>query len=374
MSLAGGTDLVTTTNGSMTAGGRQPIDLAAAVLATPPPPRRASRAWEGLASVIVPTHNDGPNIGALLTRLLDEPCVGEVLVVASDCTDETIPTVLEMSADHEGRIVLYVESERSGKVAAINFALGEVGMEYILVVSGDVLPEPGAVEMLVGALKAPGVGLSGGRPLPVNDPDHPIGHAGHLLWRLHDRLAMHQPKLGEMIAIRTEAVVSLPRTSVDEACFQALLEANGWKSVYVHDAVVRNRGPGNARDFFRQRRQVHAGHLWLRHRHGYTVPSLKPRLLATEMWRDLRADRTLMEPRRLAWTAGAAAMEGWARVWARADYVRGRENHVWQMVQSTKAPALDADGLLPGGSQLLAGQGLAPPAAHQRGRQHQLPL
>jgi hypothetical protein len=38
-------------------------------------------------------------------------------------------------------------------------------------------------------------------------------------------------------------------------------------------------------------------------------------------------------------------METYARTLARLDYLRGRENHVWEMVTSTKGPALDAHGL-----------------------------
>ena len=328
----------------------------------------------GTIAVVIPTHNDGPNIGALLSRLLEEPAVGEVLVIASACDDETVPTVLELSNDRDGKIRLYVEAERSGKVAAINFGLGEVTLPYTVVISGDVLPESGAISRLLEALERPGVGLVGGRPLPVNPEATGLGHAVHLLWRLHHRLALHQPKLGEMIGIRTEAIVALPRTSVDEACFQAILETSGWKSVYVPDAVVLNRGPGTVRDFFKQRRQIHAGHLWLRHRQHYTVPSLQPRLLASEMWRDLTSERERLRPRRLAWTAGAVAMEAGARLMARLDYMRGRENHVWDMVKSTKGPALDADGLRTGGGQLVAGERLAPAAPDQRDGQHELPV
>jgi len=328
----------------------------------------------GVVSVVIPTHNDGANIGALLGRLLAEPDVGEILVVASACDDETVPTVLEISDDCDGRIRLYLEAERSGKVAAVNFGLGEVTLSFAVVVSGDVLPEAGAMAKLAKALEGPGVGLAGGRPVPVNSESTALGHAVHLLWRLHHRLALHQPKLGEMIGIRAEAIVTLPRTSVDEACFQALLESAGWKSVYVPDAVVLNQGPGKVHDFFKQRRQIHAGHLWLRHRQHYTVPSLQPKLLLTEMWRDLTCERERLKPRRLAWTAGAVAMEAGARLMARLDYMRGRENHVWDMVKSTKAPALDADRLRPRGVQLVAGQGLAPAATDQRHHQHQLPV
>ncbi len=276
-----------------------------------------------VAGVVVPTHNDGANIGPLLARLLAEPCIDEVVVVASGCNDGTVAAVSEVAAASPDRVRLYVEAQRSGKVAAINFGLRQLGSPVVIVVSGDVLPEPGALTKLVEAMRDPQVALSGGRPVPVNDPNTPLGHAVHLLWRLHHRLAMHQPKLGEMIALRQEAVVSLPRTSVDEACFQAMLECDGgWRSAYGPEAVVVNRGPGSVRDFIKQRRQVHTGHLWLRHRQGYTVPSLQPALLLYELWRDLTSDRTRTEPKRLAWTAGAVAMEAWARFRARGDYLR----------------------------------------------------
>ncbi len=355
---------------------RLPVELAAAVLASSPPVNGAAKATnQGVVGVVVPTHNDGTNIGVLLERLLAEPLVGEIVVVASACTDETIPTVLEVSNRFDGKVRLFVEAERSGKAAALNFGIRETAMPIILVVSGDVLPETGAVAHMVQALKAPGIGMAGGRPVPVNSEDDPVGYAVHLLWRLHDRLARHQPKLGEMIALRQEAVVGLPRTSVDEACFQAMLECDGgWKSAYVPEAVVTNKGPATVRDFVKQRRQVHTGHLWLRHRQGYTVPSLQPALLLYELWRDLRSDRSRTEPKRLAWTAGAVAMEAWARMRARADFVRGMENHVWEMVQSTKAPALDADRVHPGDGELLAGSRVAEAAADQRGRQHELSL
>ncbi len=349
---------------------------AAAVLVSPPSrghsADRDPLAPTRVASVVVPTHNDGRNIGALLDRLLAEPEVGEVIVVASACDDETVPTVLEAAEESSGRVRLYVEAERSGKAAAVNFGLGQATLPFAVVVSGDVMPRPGAMGHLVAALRAPGVGLAGGRPMPVNDEDTGIGHAVHLMWRLHHRLALHAPKLGEIIALRSEAIVSLPPTSVDEACFQAMLESIGWRSSYEPRAVVVNQGPCTVRDFVKQRRQIHAGHLWLRRHQHYTVPSLRPRLLLREMWNDLTDDSERLRPSRLAWTVGTVGMEAGARVLARLDYLRGRENHVWDMVKSTKAPGLDADRVRPGRVQLLEGAGMAPTPAGERHDQHQL--
>lgn len=291
------------------------------------------------AGVVVPTHNDGANIGPLLARLLGEPCIDEIVVVASGCDDDTVATVTGLAAANPDRLRLYVEAQRTGKVAAVNFGVAKLTTPVVIVVSGDVLPDRGALTKLVEAMEDPSVALSGGRPVPVNDPESALGYAVHLLWRLHHRLALHQPKLGEMIALRSEAVVTLPRTSVDEACFQALIEAAGWRSVYVPDAIVRNRGPATVQDFVRQRRQIHTGHLWLRHKQHYAVPSMHVGLLSAELWRDMQADHDRLRPAHVAWTVGAVAMEGYARFRARVDYWMGRENIVWSMIQTTKGMA-----------------------------------
>ena len=305
-----------------------------------------------IASAIVPTHNDGGNIAALLDRVLDEPCVGEVIVVASACTDDTDRIVRER-ARSDGRIFLYVEPVRTGKAAAVNFGVTRASLPNIVVISGDVLPERGAIGTVVAALEEPRVGMAGGRPVPVNDRGCAMGDAVHLLWGLHHRLALRQPKLGEMVALRREAAELLPRTSVDEACFQAMLESSGWQSRYVPEAIVSNRGPATMRDFVKQRRQINTGHLWLRHRERYTVPSLQVGLLVREFCAEVVGERTSRQSQRLSGTAAAIAMEAWARLLARWDYLRGREQHVWDMVASTKNPPGGADRLGAGDREQL---------------------
>jgi hypothetical protein len=100
-------------------------------------------------------------------------------------------------------------------------------------------------------------------------------------------------------------------------------------------------------DFVRQRRQIHTGHLWLRFRQHYSVPSLRLGLLLQEFWRDLRTEPRRFRPRPLALTAGTVALEATARVLARLDYLKGRENVVWAMVTSTKGPTAGAPQLGP---------------------------
>lgn len=327
---------------------------------SPPPAGDRSQ-----ATVVVTTHNDGGNIAVLLARLAAEAEVGEILVVASGCDDDTIPLAMEASASEaaDGRIRLYVEADRSGKAAAMNFGLAEATLPVVVMVCGDVLPASGAISRLLDGLEAPGVGMVGGRPVPLNDDRDFMGHAVHLLWRLHHRLALGQPKLGEMVALRSEVVGAMPPTAVDEACLQALVEDAGWACAYVPDAVVLNRGPATVAEFVHQRRRIHAGHLWLRHRHGYAVPSLKLHRVARELLGDVVADPRRARPSRLAWTAGTVLIEAWARCTARCDYVQGKEQHVWDMVQGTKAPGAGPHGGHSGDLEQLEALGLATTAA-----------
>jgi hypothetical protein len=306
-------------------------------------------------TVVVPTHNDGSNIGVLLEVLLAESRVAEVVVAASECSDETCPEVIDAAARCNGRVRLYVEPRRSGKFAAVNLGIHMASQPFVVIVSGDVLPEPGAVDQVAEALNQAGVGLSGGRPVPVNADDEWIGHGVHLLWELHHRLALRQPKLGEVIAIKAEAAIALPTTSVDEAMLQALLERQGWRSVYVPGARIRNRGPSNARDLLQQRRQVHAGHVWLRRRVRYTVPSLRHAILFAEVVKLLRNRPSYRRPRRLAWTAATLMLEAAARFLAHVDYLQRKEIHVWKMVESAKAPASGAHRLRLLDGKLVAG-------------------
>src|SRR5262249_28750353 len=77
-------------------------------------------------SVGVMAHNEEANIGRLLDALLAQHLttveIGEIVVVASGCTDGTIGIVEEYRA-RDRRIGLVVQPAREGKTAAINLFL-----------------------------------------------------------------------------------------------------------------------------------------------------------------------------------------------------------------------------------------------------------
>jgi poly-beta-1,6-N-acetyl-D-glucosamine synthase len=188
--------------------------------------------------------------------------------------------------------------------------------------------------MLCAPFKDPKIGMVGGRPVPVNDPSTFMGHTVHLLWRLHDRLARIEPKLGEVIAFRN-VIAGIPTESaVDEISIQALISQLGYQLIYEPNSVVYNKGPTTIRDFLKQRRRIYAGHLKVPNQHHYEAYTMKVMPIARQL---LACHHfTLSTPGQAVWTLGAVVLEGYARLQGYYDFVCKHENHIWQRVDSTK--------------------------------------
>src|SRR5947209_4113855 len=170
-------------------------------------------------SVGIMAYNEEANIERTLHAVLAQQGpsirIEEVIVVASGCTDRTVPLVAAI-ARQETRVRLFVQEQREGKASAINLFLKQASSQVTVLIGADVIPEAAALESLCAPFKDPAIGMVGGRPVPVNDASTFMGHAVHLLWRLHDRVARVSPKLGEIIAFRN-VISGIPTNSaVDE--------------------------------------------------------------------------------------------------------------------------------------------------------------
>ena len=288
-------------------------------------------------SVGIMAHNEEANIGHTIHAVLQQQGqsvrIEEVIVVASGCTDRTVPIVAEIALQ-EPRVHLCVQEQREGKASAINLFLKLARSPIVVLLGADVLPEDSALDYLCAPFQDPKIGMVGGRPMPVNDPATFMGHAVHLLWRLHDRLARIHPKLGEVIAFRN-VISGIPTTSaVDEISIQALISQLGYQLIYEPACIVYNKGPLTVRDFLKQRRRIYAGHLQTREQQNYEAATMKVSLIASQL--SACRDFAMRTPKHALWTLGTVLLEGYARLQGYADYRRKREHHIWEMVDSTK--------------------------------------
>ncbi len=290
-------------------------------------------------SVCITAYNEEANIGkildAMINQHLHEVAITEIVVVASACTDNTVPIVREFM-ERDPRVRLIEQEQRLGKTAAINAFL-EVAQEDICVLeSGDTLPHESAVEHLVRMFKDPHVGMTGAHKVPVNTPDHLVSLFTYLRLQLEHELSLDIPRLGEMIAFRKVFDRIPPDVAMDEAFVEAFMVKRGMAVRYAPDAVVYNTGPTTIGDFVRQRRRNHAGHLYLKHKYGYKVSSLRKRKVALVAAKQVA--RAIWGVVQLVYVLGMLAfLEAWARLLGWYDYAVKKEKHVvWDMAWSQK--------------------------------------
>jgi poly-beta-1,6-N-acetyl-D-glucosamine synthase len=302
-------------------------------------------ALPGLAcSVGIMAYNEEANIAQAIATILEQSVscghIAELIVVASGCEDRTCEIVGDI-ARGDSRVRLIEQESREGKASAINLFIAAARSPVLLMVSADVLVKEGTIDALLAHFLDPSVGMVGGHPTPVNPEGTFLGHAVHLQWRLHDRIARRSPKLGEIVAFRN-VVPNIPRdTAVDEISIQALITQLGYELVYEPQAVVYNRGPETISDFLRQRRRIYAGHLRVREQQAYSASTMS----SARVSRALLGSGACASPRAAVWSLGTVGLEVAARALGRYDVVRHRPQHVWEVCASTKNQI--AEGAMP---------------------------
>ncbi|MFP3870915.1 MAG: glycosyltransferase [Syntrophobacteria bacterium] len=287
-------------------------------------------------SIGVTAHNEAVNIGRLLQALIGQETrrgkIDEILVVSSGSTDGT-DDIVRWWEQKDERVRLIRQRHREGKASAVNLFLREARNDILVLESADTLPLGNTVEELVGPLRDPEVGMTGAHPRPLNSKDTFIGGVVHLMWELHHRMALENPKLGEMVAFR-RVVNHIPtETAVDEASIEAAICNAGLSLVYVPEALVLNKGPETVRDFLVQRRRIQAGHLWLQEHSGYRVSTRSPfRILSHLVRVTPRSGKGMLS------ALSAVVLETLGRGLGWIDFkVLKRNPFVWQVASSTKS-------------------------------------
>jgi poly-beta-1,6-N-acetyl-D-glucosamine synthase len=285
-------------------------------------------------SIGIMAYNEQANIGQLLGALVSQRTNAvsprEIIVVASGCTDGT-QSIVQNWAKRDSRIRLLVQHRREGKASAINQYLKCTREHIVVLCSADLIPTENAIEELVSPFNDSDVGITCGRPVPVNDPATFMGFAAHMLWNLHHEVNLVSFKAGEMIAFR-KIFQRIPYdTVVDEASIEPVIRSQGYAVRYVPTAVVYNKGPDTTRDFMAQRRRIYSGHLAVRRVLGYSVSTMSS-------WNALRilVRRLDWRPKPFLWTWGVVGLEAYCRFLGRQDYKKRRDHRMWEVATTTK--------------------------------------
>jgi len=301
-----------------------------------PPARNGRRCSFGIG---IACSNEAQNIGQLLRTLTDSWVDGhgpERLVVVSDGSRDGTDEAVRRFADQSSiPVVLDVRPERRGKAAAVNRIIEMLDdVDVIVLVSADVLPEADCLERMLAPFDERDVGVTACRVVPEGPDRFLAVRVSRLLWSLHHRIALAQPKSTEITAFRNLQQRIDEASLVDEAEIEGGLVAAGYRIVYVPEAMVRSVSPLSIRDYLRQRVRVTRGHLTLAERRGYRVGtlSMKSRLAALlEAGRAGELDASTV-------IAGAALESAvLAAAHAQRWWAKGPEGR-WARIHSAKRP------------------------------------
>lgn len=284
----------------------------------------------------VMVYNEEANIGRLIEALLQQETmmvsIDSIIVVASGCTDRTEDIVTEF-VQEDPRVRLIKQDCREGKASAVNLFLRNALCDILVLHSADTVPGKDTIEKLIRPFAEQNVGMTGGRPIPVNKTDNFMGYGVNFLWNLHHRISLVRPKMGELIAFR-QIFRQIPfDTAVDEASIEPLIIGQGLKLIYVPEAIVYNRGPENIKDYFKQRRRIFTGHLYVKETLGYKVSTMNSFRLTCLYFQDFRWDW-----RYLFWAPAFCLLEAIIRTLAVYDYyIMKRNPFNWSRINSTKS-------------------------------------
>ena len=283
-------------------------------------------------SIGVMAHNEENNISIVLNTLLLQRLktveIDEIIVISSGSTDNT-NTIVQSLSEKNDKIKLFTQKERRGKSSAINLFLLKAKNDILVLVSADVIPGSNTVENLVTPFNNSTIGMTGGRIIPANESTDFVGFSVNLLWKLHHKMSVFKPKLGEMVAFR-KVFDSIPRESaVDEASIEALITKAGLRCMYVADAVIHNQGPQILEDFIKQRKRIATGHLWLKNNQNYNVTSNSVSLLI-----GLYLQECVENPKDIIYITGTAKLEIYCRFLGWFDYyIRQSNPYIWEMIK-----------------------------------------
>lgn len=92
-------------------------------------------------SVMVPAFNEGRTLDTILTHILDQPQVGEVITVDDGSTDNTW-AIMSRFADLDHRVRAFRQERNHGKGAAIRLAIAHASMPFAVIQDADLEYDP----------------------------------------------------------------------------------------------------------------------------------------------------------------------------------------------------------------------------------------
>jgi cellulose synthase/poly-beta-1,6-N-acetylglucosamine synthase-like glycosyltransferase/peptidoglycan/xylan/chitin deacetylase (PgdA/CDA1 family) len=211
-------------------------------------------------TVIVPAYNEEAGIAGTVRSLVASRHPVEVIVVDDGSTDRTAAVVRGLRLPG----VRLVRQTNAGKATALNTGLAVARTELVVMVDGDTMVEPTAVDRLVRHFADPRVGAVSGNA-KVGNRTGLLGRWQHIEYvigfnldrRMYDVLECMPTVPGAVGAFRRSAVRrvgGVPEdTLAEDTDLTMALERDGWRVVYEEHARAWTEAPATLGALWKQR-------------------------------------------------------------------------------------------------------------------------
>jgi cellulose synthase/poly-beta-1,6-N-acetylglucosamine synthase-like glycosyltransferase len=203
--------------------------------------------------------------------VLSEPVgfgLRKVVLVASECTEETLRTARTIAA-REKRMKLIEHEKRTGKADALNEIFRETEGDFLVYVNADALIVASSIPALLRSIEEDaGAGFISGRPEFERDGGI-ISDVLDVMWTSHNLLSSDPDQRSqsnhgtdELMVMRSELLPELPHDVVNDGAYIAgRIREMGFRVGYEPEAVVQIDVPRRMIDLIRQRRRILFGHI-----------------------------------------------------------------------------------------------------------------
>ncbi|MFR9795287.1 bifunctional polysaccharide deacetylase/glycosyltransferase family 2 protein [Streptomyces sp. MS06] len=214
-------------------------------------------------TVIVPAYNEEAGIEATLRSLLASTHPRLHIVVVDDGSSDRTHEIAESVRAEDPRVTV-VRQPNAGKAAALNTGLSRTSTDIVVMIDGDTVFEPDAVQRLIQPLSDPRAGAVSGNT-KVGNRTGVLGRWQHLEYvigfnldrRMFDVLECMPTVPGAIGAFRRQALAGVGGVSEDTLAedtdlTMALCRA-GWRVVYEESAIAWTEAPSTVKQLWKQR-------------------------------------------------------------------------------------------------------------------------
>jgi len=218
-----------------------------------------------MKTIAIPVYNEEKSIEKTICSITPQiNKEDEIFVVASGCTDKTIP-ILKRLSKKDRRVKILIQKNREGKASAINLIFKKSKGSIIIFTDGDVLLDKNAIKNLIKKMNKD-IGAISGRNMPYKE-DNFFDKLQSFSWKILNNKKIKEQKKekffalnGYLFALKKGIINHLDtKNLIEDALIGWKIRKKGYSTIYEPNAKVYIKAPQNLKDYLNQKKRIRLG-------------------------------------------------------------------------------------------------------------------